>query len=188
MGKAIYDATKADYKNGNFTNSKEILKQLWNIRTMVKEGEHRVTSNIFLDAALKETDFFGTSVVNQMAKDIFITGAATYGGAMAGMNLYHHFFHVPFLKSYGTGSEPTLAVNPGISAIYKGIDAWKKREENDDEWVTTKILNKWLGGGFYGLIPDPIKKLHRISMDDIPKIYKEDPYKYLFAIPATKSK
>ena len=155
---------------------------------MVKEGEHRVTSNIFLDAALKETDFFGTPVVNQMAKDIFIVGAATYGGAMAGVNLYHHFFHIPFLKSYGTGAEPNLALNPGISAIYKGVDAWKKREENDDEWVTTKILNKWLGGGFYGLIPDPIKKLHRISMDDIPDIYKKDPYKYLFAIPATKSK
>jgi hypothetical protein len=186
VGEAIYNATKADYKNGNFLESSKILKQLRDIRSLVKEGEHRVTSNIFLDAALKETDFFGTPVISQMAKDIFIVGAATYGGAEAGVNLYHHLFHIPFMKAMATGSEPVLAVNPGLAAIYKGIDAWKKRDENDDEWVTTKILNKWLGGGFYGLIPDPIKKLHRISIDDIPDIYQKDPYKYLFAIPATK--
>ena len=189
IGEAVYNATKEDYKNGNFRNSREILKQLFNIRTMVKEGEHRVTSNIFLDAALKETDFFGTPVVNQLAKDVFIIGAATYGGASAGVNLYHHFFHIPFLKSgqtYSTDPEPKLAVNPGISAIFKGMDAWQKRDENDDEWLTTKIFNKWLGGGFYSLIPDPIKKLHRISVDDIPEIYKKDPYKYLFAVPSVK--
>jgi hypothetical protein len=114
-------------------------------------------------------------------KDMLITAAATYGGASVGMNLKHHFFHLPFLSTQT--QSPTLAVSPGLQAINKGYFAWKEREEGDDEFLFTKIMQKWLGTGWYAALPDTVKKVSRLSQNDIPKIYQDSKFRYLFAIP-----
>jgi hypothetical protein len=186
LGEGIYDATKADIKNGNFNNTRMILKDLRDLRSTVKAGEHQLSANLFLNAALQETDFFGSTTVSTFAKDLLITGAATYGAGQLGMNLQHHFFHVPFLQT--DKKEPTLNLNPGLTAIMRGYDAWKQREEGDDEFLVSKITQRWLGAGWTGTLPDPARKLLRISNNDIPEIYQDSKYKYLFAIPSIKSK
>jgi hypothetical protein len=183
LGKDIFELTKKDYADGNFDNTRRVLKDLRDLRGYVKDGEHTLSSNLFLHAALKEQDFFGSSVMSNFAKDIFLVGAATYGGGSAGLSLYHHFFHLPFLQ--GTTDEPTLNLNPAISAINRGVAAWKRREEGDDEFLVTKIFQRWLGSGWYAAIPDTIRKAHRISINDIPEIYQDSKYKYLFAIPSS---
>ena len=183
LGKKIYGLTKADISAGNWNNTRLMLKDLRNIRSTVKEGEQALSSNLFLSSMLQERDFFGSSVINTFAKDVAIIGAATYGGASVGMSLYHHFFHLPFLQASAT--QPVLNLNPGVQAIFRGVDAYKKREENDDEFLVTKIFQRWLGSGWYAAVPDTIRKLHKISQNDIPKIYQDDKYKYLFAIPGT---
>lgn len=186
LGEGIYNATKADFKAGNFNNTRMILKDLRDLRSTVKAGEHQLSANLFLNAALQEADFFGSTTVSTFAKDLLISGAATYGAGQVGMNLAHHFFHIPFLKPGSV--EPTLNLNPGLSAISRGMDAWQQREEGDDEYLTTKIFQKWLGSGWGALLPDPLQKLIRISNNDIPKIYQDSKYKYLFAIPAKVNK
>jgi hypothetical protein len=70
----------------------------------------------------------------------------------------------------------------------RGYDAWKQREEGDDEFLVSKITQRWLGAGWAGTLPDPARKLLRISNNDIPEIYQDSKYKYLFAIPSIKSK
>jgi hypothetical protein len=182
LGKEIYDMTRKDFAAGNMNNTRMMLRDLRNLRADVKAGEQAMKANLFLNTLNQEVDFFGTPILNTFVKDIAIVAAATYVGAESGMALYHHFFHFPFLKP-GT-THPTLSLNPGLQAVFNGIAAYNKREEGDDEFLTTKIFQKWLGSGWYAAIPDPLKKVHRISKDDIPEIYKGSTYKYLFAIPA----
>jgi hypothetical protein len=186
LGKTIYELTSADVKNGDFKNTKKILTDLRNIRSDVKKGEQIMKANIFLHSAMRETDFFGSPIVNNFARDMMIVGAATYGGQSVGMNLSHHFFHVPFFNP-GTPSF-TLRANPLLNAVDRGYADWKAREENDDDFITTKIFQRWLGKGWYKVVPDPLIKWHRISKNDIPEMYQGSPYKYLFSIPATKDK
>ena len=183
LGKKVYNLTKADISAGNWNNTRLMLKDLRDIRSTVKEGEQALSSNLFLSSIAQERDFFGSSVISTFAKDVAIIGAATYGGASVGMSLYHHFFHLPFLQASAT--QPVLNLNPGIQAIFRGVDAYKKREENDDEFLITKIFQRWLGSGWYAAVPDTVRKIHKISQNDIPKIYQDDKYKYLFAIPGT---
>jgi hypothetical protein len=186
LGKDIYQITKKDIANGNFDGARTVLKDLRDMRRYVKEGENSLKSNLFVDAALKEADFFGVPVINTFARDALIIGAATYGAGTVGMNLKHHFFHIPFLKP-GT-VELTLSFNPAVGAIFRGMNAWKQREEGDDEFLTTKIYQRWLGKGWTGILPTPAQKVVRITEDDIPAIYKKSPYKYLLAIPSVKKK
>ena len=186
LGKEVFDLTKKDFQTGTMTNTRMLLKELRDIRSIVKSGEHNLKANVFLDALNKEVDFYGTPIINTFAKDIAIVAAATYGGGTIGMNLYHHFFHLPFLKP--DTHLPTLSLNPSLMAVFNGVAAYQKREEGDDEWLTTKIFQRWLGSGWHAAIPDPIRKLHRISNDDIPAIYKGSLAKYMFAIPAKEKK
>lgn len=184
LGKDIYNMTKADYKAGNFNNSRKILKDLRDIRSHVKQGEHSLKANMFVDAALRESDFFGMPAINTFARELLIIGASTYAVGQAGMNIKHHFFHIPFMKPGST--EFTTTFNPALSAILRGKEAWSQREEGDDEFLTTKIYQRWLGKGWMGMLPTPVQKAYRVTQNDIPAIYKDSPYKYLFAIPTTK--
>lgn len=166
------------------------MRHLW--RDM-KMNERELKSNLFIDAMRSEQDFFGTNIVSQMAKDIAITGAATIGGAAAGMNLTHHFFHIPFLRGYT--SEPGVAFSPGIMALFKGNADYENRDDADNEMLFTKIVKRWLGprGEFpanliTSIAPDTLKKAIRLNEGDIPEIYKDSPLKYTFALPSSKEK
>lgn len=184
LGKEIFNLTKADHSAGNFNNTRKVLKDLRDLRYLVKQGEHSLKGNLFVDAALKEADFYGNPVINTFARDVLIVGAASYGFGSAGLNLKHHFFHIPFLKPGAV--DPTLSFNPALGAIQRGMNAWENREEGDDEFLTTKIYQRWLGKGWTGLLPTPAQKIVRITENDIPAIYKNSPYRYLLAVPSVK--
>ena len=96
-----------------------------------------------------------------------------------GMSLYHHFFHLPFLSGYT--SDPTVAFSPGILAMWRSYQTWKKGHLDDDDWLPLYTLQKWLGRG---PLPDPFYKAVRITEDDIPEMYQGSKFKYLFSIPA----
>ena len=174
MGKEIYALTK----------SPEGRAKLWtdlrDLRGAMKREEQEWKANVFIDALRTETDFFGSTMVSQAAKDILVTGAALTGGAYAGVNLKHHFFHVPFLSGYT--NEPTLNFSPGVMGTIRGYHDWLKREEYDDEFLFTKIAKQWMGPS--GPIPSVFRKMSRLSTNDIPEIYKDSKFQYLFAIPS----
>jgi hypothetical protein len=173
LGKDLFKASKTP------EGRTRILQDLLGIRRYVKGGEQELKANVFVDALRSEIDFFGTPVVQQLAREIAMIGAGTYVGATAGMSLWHHFVHLPFLSAMH--DEPTLALSPGPMAIIRGINDWKRREDYDDELVTTKILQRWFNK--VGPLPDMVRKVQRLSSNDIPDIYKESHFRYLFAIP-----
>lgn len=160
-----------------------LLKDLYNMKAYMKDAERELKSNVFIDALRSEQDFFGTNVITQMARDIAITGAAIIGGASAGMNLTHHFFHIPFLRGYT--SEPGVAFSPGIAATFRGFNEYKQRDDTDDEFLFKTIMDKWLGSTTaHKIFPDTFHKVARLSANDIPEIYQGSHLKYLFALPS----
>lgn len=181
LGKEIRKATKTP------EGREKLLQDLRNLWKDMKDTEMEVKGNLILDSLRSNQDFYGNSTVSQFMKDVLITGAGTIAGGTAGMSLYHHFFHLPFMKSeHLSGSYGTLALSPGLIATAEGYDKWKNRDYEDDEFVTTKIIKEWLGKG--GVFPDIVHKVNRINDGDIPDIYKDSKFKYLFAIPAKKDK
>jgi len=182
MGKDIFNASKTS------SGREQLLTDLKNIRRDVMQTEQELKMNLFFDALRSEKDFYGNMVVKQFVKDIMITGAATAAAGSVGYNMYHHFFHLPFLKnSEYSDTYATLAVSPAINAILDGSKKYNRKRENDeDSFLLTEILQRWMGKS--GPFPDTVSKYNRITDDDIPEIYKDSKFKYLFAIPATKDK
>ena len=174
MGKEIYALTK------NPEGRAKLWTDLRDLRGAMKREEQEWKANVFIDALRTETDVFGGTMVAQAAKDILVTGAALTGGAYAGVNLKHHFFHVPFFLGYT--NEPTLNFSPGVMGTLRGYNDWLKREEYDDEFLFTKIAKQWMGPS--GPIPSVFRKMSRLSTNDIPEIYKDSKFQYLFAIPS----
>jgi len=178
MGKAVWEATRTPQ------GRTELLESLRTLRGTMKSTEQQFKVNLIADALKSEVDFFGTPVVNQFAKDILTIGAVTMGGASAGMNLKHHIFHLPFLS--GMTYDPTVAFSPGILAAWRAHTAHQHREAGDDEWLMTRVLKKWLGPTW--IAPDVIWKGKRITEGDIPEMYRDSKFKYLFAIPHVERK
>jgi hypothetical protein len=113
-------------------------------------------------------------------------GAGTAAAGSVGLNMSHHFFHVPLLKS-STYSDTygTLALSPVLNAINDGSKVYNKKiEEGEDTIRMAEIMQKWMGKA--GPYPDTLWKYNRISNDDIPDIYQDSPFQYLFAIPSNK--
>ena len=178
MGRQVYEATKTGEGR---TRMWENLKSL---RKDMKEGERLIKSNMFADALASETDFFGTPVVNQFAKDIAMIGAGTYGGAAIGLNLKNHFFHFPGLS--GQTSDTTLALSPFLKEAYEMYHGDVYRTENDDEWLFNKFLKGWMGPTL--ALPEILNKAIRLSNNDIPERYNNSGLQYLFAVPSEKKK
>ena len=182
LGKEIRKATKTA------EGRQKLLGDLKNLWKDMKNTEMEVKGNLILDSLRSNKDFYGNSAVSQFMKDVLITGAGTMAGGMVGMNLYHHFFHLPFMKQQTAGNDSyaTLSLSPGLVAVEKGWDDWKNRDYEDEELLTTKIIKEWMGKS--GPFPDIVNKLNRIDEGDIPEMYKDSKFKYLFAIPAKKDK
>lgn len=181
MGKAVREATRTP------EGKKKMLSDLRTLWRDMKVTEQEMKANIFVDALRTNQDFYGNSAIKQFARDILITGAGTIAGAAAGVNLYHHFFHVPFFKSShywrGSGGQgPVLSLSPGAVAARTGWIEWQNRDYNDDELLPTKIINRWMNGA--GIFPDMVKKINRINKNDIPEIYQDSKFKYLFVLPS----
>lgn len=158
----------------------QLFREFKDLRYLMKTTEREFKANLFIDALRSETDFFGTPIVNQFAKDIAIIGAASYGGAHWGMNLKHHFFHVPFIS--GMTHDPVIAFSPGPMNMIRAIRSDEVRTHEDEDWMFKKFLDKWLGSSW--LAPDIWSKVMRMHKNDIPELYRGSKFQYLFAIPS----
>lgn len=158
----------------------QVVKELAAVRKYIKNGERLLRSNMVVDALDKEVDFFGTPVVHQFMKEVLTVGSGTVAGLSAGMHLWGHFMHVPFLSPIE--DKPALATNPLVQAAYA---EYHRKDEEDDEFLPTRIFQKWAGRS--GPFPDIVGKMIRASEDDVPTIYGEDSLKYLRYFLATKS-
>jgi hypothetical protein len=185
-GRSLKVAWKEGHKVYDTKGVRGLAKDLRNIRRYVKEGENYTRASMIMRGLETETDFYGNSAAYLFLKDLLFIGATTYGGASAGMNLHHHIFHIPFVRDNRPNQ---LALAPGIQAIDRGWQAYKKREEFDQDFLHTKIIQgtlhsmrAWAGPA--PLLPDTFWKVQRLTQDDIPDIYDNSELKYLFAIPA----
>ncbi len=178
MGKDIFNATKTP------EGRQQLLTDLMDIKRNIQVSEQELKSNLFLDALRSEKDFYGNSVVKQFTKDLIIMGAGTAAAGSVGLNMHHHFFHLPFMKSTDYGDAyGTLALSPAVRAIEEGRKEYhKKLTDDEDSFMLSEILQKWAGKS--GPFPDTVWKYNRISQDDIPAVYQDSPYQYLFAIPS----
>lgn len=179
MGKSVYNATKT--AEGRV----ELLSDLRNMRAYMKGAEAEFKSNMFIDALRSEQDFFGTNVVQQFARDIAIMGAGTIGGASVGVNLTHHFFHAPFLKNHSFYSDregATLALSPAAEAAFNTSKHYFEGGERPEEFIGKYFIDRWLGKS--GPVPDIFHKINRLNKNDIPEIYQDSKFKYLFSIPS----
>ena len=137
---------------------------------------------MFVDGFRSETDFFGTPIAYTFAKEMAVTGAATYGAAVGvDAALQHHFFHAPFLDPRSAGA--TLSLNPIIKAANV---TWNRRSENDEDYVMTQFFQNWLGGS--GPIPVSVVRFNRIfSKGEAPDVYGDDNLRlarYFMSVPA----
>ncbi|MCK5018888.1 MAG: hypothetical protein KAS32_17635, partial [Candidatus Peribacteraceae bacterium] len=184
-GKKIYHATKTA------EGRQKLYTDLINLRKDIVKTDQELKVNLFLDAIKlmgEEQDFYGNKVIGQFAKDIMIMGAGTAATGSVGLNMHHHFFHVPFLKnSEYADTYGTLSLSPGINAVIDGSKKYNKKIENDEDSIRVfEILQKWAGKS--GPFPDTLSKYNRIMDDNTPAIYNGSPLQYLFAIPSKKEK
>ena len=177
VGRKLWNISKGAVKDRG--SARQMLKDLKGLHSAMKTTEQELKVNMIADAIKSEVDFFGTPVVAQTAKDLLITGAMMAGGYKVGMNLKHHLFHIPFLS--GMTHDPVVAFSPGYHAVNRGYQAWKNAEGEDREFLFTTILKKWLGPA--GPLPDIVWKGKRITDSDIPELYGDSKFRYLFAIP-----
>jgi len=181
-GRVVKGITKGIREMSRTREGREqLMKEVMGIRAYVKRSEHSLKTNLFVDSIMDEVDFFGSPAIGQLAKDTMIIGAASIGGAHYGMNLLHHFIHIPFISSMHDTPDPKIAYSPGMQAIIRGTDAWKKQEGADQKFLFTNIMQKWMGPA--GPFPDIFRKVERINNNDIPEIYRGSKFQYLFAIP-----
>ena len=159
-----------------------MLGDLKNLKAYMREGQSELKANLFADTIKHETDFFGTPVVKQMAMEMLAIGASTYGIGLAGVSLFDHFMHLPFVSVTDKGTA-AVNINPLLKSTVEGYHAWKTREDNED-FLLGAVMTKWLGP--YGPLPRPLEKAIRLSENDIPEIYKKGGgsayLKYLFGV------
>jgi hypothetical protein len=177
-------ATTVQKMFGSTEGRQKLFDDLKNMRSYMRDGQSELKSNLFIDTLRQETDFFGTPIVRQMVTDMLTVGAATYGGAQAGLALSDHFFHIPFLSTQSEKGKMEVAVSPLVSGVTKGYTAWRDREPNED-FLLGSITKRWLGN--FGPLPKTLEKAVRLSNNDIPDIYKKgggsEYLKYFFGIP-----
>lgn len=182
-GKKIFNATKTP------EGRQKLYTDLMNLTKDMRATDQALKVNLFIDAYRtvgKEQDFYGNKVVGQFAKDIMIMGAGTAAAGSVGLNMSHHFFHIPFLKNSDyADTYGTLALSPAANAIKDGSREYNKKiaEDEDSIWAI-EVIQKWAGKS--GPWPDTLSKYNRISDDDIPEIYQDNPLQYLFALPSKK--
>jgi hypothetical protein len=72
-------------------------------------------------------------------------------------------------------------LNPMVGAGYK---TWTQRHAEDHDMLFSEFINNWAGGT--GAVPSTIRKSMRLSVNDIPEIYRGSKFRYFFGIGASK--
>ena len=180
------ELSKAVGKSVKEKGLRQSLKELRGVKQFIKEGEHEFKESIILDALNADRGYFGTPQSVQFMKEMLIMGAIIGAGGVAGVDLWQHVNHLPFLK--GHTKYPVLATSPIFNAMFdvKGNRAAAAKASKAPEFLMTDFLKEWLWQGKYGPYPQSVKKGMRLSNNDIPKRYKDSKLKYLFSIPATE--
>ncbi len=178
LGKEVAKITKTA------EGRRKLLNDLKTLRKDMINAEKELKSNLILDSLRSEQDFYGNAVIKQFTKDLLIMGAGTAAAGSVGLNMHHHFFHLPFIKnSYYSETYNELAFSPAVTAIQKGTEAYNYKLENgENAFILTEIWQKW--SNKTGPFPEMVHKYNRLTQNDIPEIYRDSKFKYLFAIPA----
>jgi hypothetical protein len=160
------------------------LQELQGIGTAMLDGQNEFKKHLIYDALTGTKDVFGNSVSAQFIREAVITGGIIAGGSALGMDLSKNSLHVPFVKE---GSSPELAVNPLAMAAWKTAVA--PVAQDDKTFFPARFLRNYFGttGGkqnwYKGMQPLIAYKMERLTTNDIPKQYKDSPFKYLFSVP-----
>jgi len=165
---------------------KNTLKELRGIKQFIREGEHEFKQSIIMDALNADRGYFGTPQSVQFMKEVLMAGGIMMAGGAGGMHLHEHVFHIPFMK--GETKYPTLASSPVLNAVFDVTDnrAQAARDQLSPDFFIVDFLKEWLWQDKYGPVPQMMKKMIRLTNDDIPKRYKDSKLRYLFGAPSTE--
>jgi hypothetical protein len=162
------------------------LADLQNIKLSVLEGQNELKKSMIYEALTANKDSFGNSISAQFVREWMIAGLITSGGTALGVNLSKHSFHLPFVKDDKNGM--VFATSPAVDATWKTIHGggYDQNVPTDDkEFFPTRFYKNWLqsSGGAQPLV---LHKMQRITNADIPAIYKDSAFKYLFSVPSSE--
>lgn len=163
--------------------SRDVATNLTELQTLGKsmlDAQNEFKQNMIYDALTAHKDAYGNSISAQFIREAVITGSVIAGGSAIGMDFHKHSLHVPFIKE---GSSPELAVNPVAKA---GWDtAFGPVGQDDKTFFVSRFLQKYTQTTG-GMKPLMLHKMQRLSNNDIPEIYKDSAFKYLFSVPASE--
>lgn len=164
-------------------NVGETLKELTDIGTWVKGAQNEFKKNMIFDALTSTKDSMGNSTTQIFMKEFLITGAILGAGSATGVDFSGHSFHLPFIKA--GKHEPTIATSPVIDASWKTVTGKASPGHEGDEekeFFVSRFVRHWTSstGGAQPLV---LNKFKRISAGDIPEIYRDNKFRYLFSIP-----
>lgn len=178
-------------------NAKRDLKTAWGIiknvdlpkeyetlqgigRTM-KQAEVAFKQNMLSDAFTK--DVFGNSTSKQLVKEMLLVGGMITGGKALDIDLTGHLLHLPFVKQ--DEGDVKVSISPIAQAAVKTMagkqPAGFPDYDPEDHLPTASFLRHWYGTSGPLLMGS---KLQRLSNNDIPEIYNNSKWKFLFSVPA----
>jgi hypothetical protein len=156
--------------------TKELMRQL---RGDLETGKRNFQLGMIKDALLAPKDLNGKSYAGQLMRTLLTAGLVVQTGKYLGdVNISQQVFHVPFTSSRQGEQSVALAMNPMISAGYQTM--MSKDDSTND---VIEFFKKWLPSGG---VPASIIKASRLSKNDIPEIYGNSKFKYIFGMPNLK--
>jgi hypothetical protein len=173
------DSVKAAWGVVRSQDVAKTFEELMELKRYMKRGEHQFKHNMIADALFGQRDSFGMPITSAFMREMLLVGLVVGGGGMMDLDFHPHMLHFPFFK-HGH-SDPTLNVNPFVTAAYK---TWGQDAAEDDRWFPARFAREWYGST--GPMPLMVRRMMRISEDDIPEIYKDSKFRYMFAIPTSK--
>jgi hypothetical protein len=166
----------ANAGKGYSESYRKIADQLAILRDDIKTGEANFKFEVLKDALSleninKRKDVYGIPYNAQLIRQVFLTGSLLLGGKeLLDWDLSGHLLHFPGIQ------KGEVMFNPALNAAIRA-------KGDEDEFWLSNFFKKWMSSG---PVPAFITKGIRLSENDIPKIYRDSKFRYLFGIPATK--
>lgn len=184
---ALGDDVKTTYGIIRNRDVAKNLEELQGLGRYVLDGQNEFKQNMIYDALTAHKDAFGSSVSAQFMREAVITGGVIAGGSAMGLDFQKHSIHLPFIKE--GGSAPELSVNPVVGAAWKtAFDAkstFNPIGQDDKTFFPARFLKNYMDTTG-GVKPLMLHKFERLTANDIPAIYKDSAFRYLFSVPASK--
>ena len=168
-------------------SEEEALDLVRQFKLDIKEGEIGFKWALFKAAMMSERDLFGTPIVKQMMREIYIAGAIMgLAHHYLDAEMSHHLFHPPFVK-FRT-KDIAISASPAFRAVQGAIESWLNREHLQDESMLTNFFKDWFGRYNKGYpVPVNFVKVMRLGAtpwapEDVPEIYRGTPLEKLFYV------